>query len=66
MSDLITPDQLGERWHKTRSALSQMRYRGDGPKFVKIGRSVFYRVEDVLEYEESQLRTRTDDEPAVA
>ncbi|MBD8029209.1 helix-turn-helix transcriptional regulator [Corynebacterium gallinarum] len=66
MSDLLTPDQLGERWGKTRQALAQMRYRGDGPRFVKIGKSVLYRVQDVLDFEESQIRTRTDDEPAVA
>lgn len=62
MSDLLTPDQLGERWEKSRQALAQMRYRGTGPRFVKIGKSIFYRVGDVLEFEESQVRTRTDDE----
>lgn len=63
MNDLINPDQLGERWGKSRQSLAGMRYRGDGPKFVKIGKSIFYRVEDIREFEESQLRTRTDDEP---
>lgn len=66
MSNLLNPDQLGERWQKSRQSLAQMRYRGDGPKFVKIGKSVFYRESDVLEFEESQTRTRTDDEPEVA
>lgn len=63
MSDLLNPDQLGERWGKSRQSLANMRFRGDGPKFLKIGKSVFYRVQDVTAYEESQLRTRTDDEP---
>lgn len=66
MSNLLNPDQLGERWQKSRQSLAQMRYRGDGPKFVKIGKSVFYRESDVLEFEESQTRTRTDDEPEAA
>lgn len=66
MSSLLTPDQLGERWQKSRQGLAQMRYRGDGPAFIKIGRSVFYRESDVLEFEESNKRTRTDDEPEVA
>lgn len=65
--DLLTPDQLAERWGVTRQALAQMRYRGTGPAFVKIGaRRVLYRPQDVLAFEESQVRTRTDDEAAVA
>lgn len=66
MSELLNPDQLGDRWGKTRQALANMRFRGDGPAFVKIGRSIFYRVEDVLAFEESQIRTRTDDELEIA
>lgn len=67
MSELLTPDQLGDRWGgKSRQALANMRFRGDGPSFVKIGRSIFYRVEDVLAFEESQIRTRTDDELEIA
>lgn len=62
MSDLLTPAQLGERWHKSTAALAQMRYRGDGPVYTKIGRSVFYDLDDILAFEESQKRTRTDDE----
>lgn len=64
MSDLLTPDQLGERWGKSRQALANMRFRGDGPAFVKIGaRTVMYRVEDVLAYETAQIRHRTDEDP---
>lgn len=63
MSELFTPDQLGERWGKSRQALAQMRYRGDGPQFLKIGKSIFYRPEDVNAFEEAQLRVRTDDLP---
>ena len=62
MSELMQPDALAARWGKTTHALAQMRYRGNGPRFVKIGKSIFYRVGDVLEFEESQVRTRTDDE----
>lgn len=63
MSDLLNPDQLGERWDKSRQSLASMRFRGNGPKFLKIGKSVFYRLEDVIAYEESQLRTRSDEHP---
>ncbi|HKM24624.1 MAG TPA: hypothetical protein VJY40_03160 [Corynebacterium sp.] len=40
-----------------------MRYRGDGPVFTKIGRSIFYDIDDVRAFEESQKRTRTDELP---
>lgn len=63
MSTLYTPDQLGDRWGKTRQALAQMRHRGNGPAYLKVGKSILYRAEDVLAFEESQIRTRTDDEP---
>ena len=63
MSNILNPGRLGERWDKTPQALAQMRSRGDGPKYFKVGRSVFYRLEDVEEWEASQLRTRTDDQP---
>ena len=66
MSDLLTQEQLAERWGKTKGALAQMRYRGNGPRFLKIGNSIHYRIQDVLDFEESQVRTRTDDEPDVA
>lgn len=47
----------------SRDTWAQHRYRGSGPSFFKVGRRVYYRLEDVLEWEESQLRTRTDDIP---
>ena len=63
MDDILTPDQLGERWHMTKGALAQQRYKGNGPKFFKVGKGVFYRVADVLDWEYAQLRTRTDELP---
>ena len=62
MSDILTQEELGERWQMTKGALAQQRYKGTGPRFFK----VFYRVQDVLDWEESQLRLRTDDEPVSA
>ncbi|WP_313679249.1 DNA-binding protein [Corynebacterium stationis] len=66
MSDILTQEELGERWQMTKGALAQQRYKGTGPRFFKAGRTVFYRVQDVLDWEESQLRLRTDDEPVSA
>lgn len=64
MSDILTPDDLIVRYpHSTRQTWANKRYEGTGPTYFKVGRRVYYRLEDVLEWEESQLRTRTDEVP---
>ncbi|WP_324256224.1 MULTISPECIES: DNA-binding protein [Rhodococcus] len=51
----------------TVGSLATQRYKGTGPKFVKVdGKRVLYRWTDVDEYIESRLMTRTDDQPGVA
>ena len=45
----------------TPASLAQMRYRGDGPKFVRAGRRrVLYRWADVEDWIANSLHTRTD------
>lgn len=61
LPDLMTPEELAERWDMSVQALSQLRYRGTGPKFVRIGaKSIRYRVTDVDAYEQGQTYQRTD------
>ena len=36
--DLATPAEIAEALHTTPASLAQMRYRGDGPKWVRAGR----------------------------
>lgn len=65
MSDLLTPDDLTQRYEgTTRGVWAQHRYRGTGPAYIKVGRSVFYRREDIEAWEKSLVRTRTDNEAA--
>ncbi len=45
----------------TADALAQLRYRGKGPKFVKLGQKVFYRWEDVYAWVDQNVQTRTDE-----
>lgn len=60
-SDVLTPQQLGDRLGMTPAALANLRYRGDGPVFMRIGRrTIRYRLADVLAYEEAQRFSRTD------
>ena len=43
----------------TREAAAQERYRGNGPKFFKRGRSVFYRWADIYAHEAAISQERT-------
>lgn len=59
-SDIATPPQVAEALHTTEAALAQMRYRGTGPDFVKVGRRVLYRWSDVEKWIASSVYVRTD------
>jgi hypothetical protein len=44
---LFTPKDVAEYRHTTETALAQERWRGDGPRYLKLGRRVFYRAADL-------------------
>ena len=54
MGGIITPDQLAIRWHTSRSYLANLRSQGKGCPYVKLGRRVVYRAEDVRQYEKAR------------
>ncbi|CAH0274555.1 hypothetical protein SRABI83_03743 [Arthrobacter sp. Bi83] len=58
-SELLTAAELGTKLHKTAPALAQWRYKGIGPKFVKIGGGVRYRASDVEAWLDEQTRSQT-------
>ncbi len=59
--ELATPAEVATALHTTPASLAQMRYRGDGPKFVRVGRRrVLYRWVDVERYITDSLHVRTD------
>ncbi|GAB2721744.1 MULTISPECIES: AlpA family transcriptional regulator [unclassified Arthrobacter] len=58
-SELLTPAELAAKLHKTAPALAQWRYRGMGPKFVKLGSGVRYRASDVEAWLDAQTRSQT-------
>ena len=41
------------------STLNKLRITGDGPTFIKLGRKVVYRLEDLDNYLTTHRRTRT-------
>ncbi|MDQ0030881.1 helix-turn-helix transcriptional regulator [Arthrobacter bambusae] len=58
-SELLTAAELGAKLHKTAPALAQWRYKGIGPKFVKVGSGVRYRASDVEAWLDEQTRSQT-------
>jgi len=58
-SELMKPADLGARIEKSQAVLANWRYLGRGPKFIKIGKSVRYRVADVEEWLDLQTRQQT-------
>lgn len=55
----LTPIELAERLHLTRRTLDHWRGTGSGPPFIKFGKHVLYRVEDVERWEASMVRKST-------
>jgi hypothetical protein len=43
ITELAKPAEVAQYLRSTTSSLAQMRYRGEGPKFVRMGRRVLYR-----------------------
>jgi hypothetical protein len=61
MADLGTPPEVAEYLHTSVAQLAQFRYRGIGPRFVKVGRRVLYRWSDVADWLDRNTMQRTDD-----
>ena len=57
--DIATPREVAEALDTTEVGLSQMRYRGTGPRFIKRGRRVLYRWSDVSDYLDGRTYERT-------
>jgi len=58
--ELATTAQVADALHTTAASLAQMRFRGDGPKFVRLGRRVLYRWADVEQWIDESVHVRTD------
>jgi excisionase family DNA binding protein len=53
----LSAKELAERWKLGYSTLARWRQNGTGPAYMKFGKTIRYRREDVIEYEQrvSQL-----------
>jgi hypothetical protein len=54
--DLLTPKQLSDRYYGTPTVrtITNWRHMNYGPRYIKIGKSVFYRLIDVENWENRQ------------
>ena len=52
---------LGERWSISPRTLERWRCAGEGPRFLKLGGRVVYRIDDIEAFEAAHLRSRTDE-----
>ena len=59
---LITETELAERLQVSKKLLQKMRYEGNGPRYVKIGRLVRYRIKDIEAYLNASTLTFTREE----
>jgi hypothetical protein len=64
--DTALPSEVAPVLGTTEAGLAQQRYRGRGPKFVKVGRKVLYRWSDVRAYLDANTCQRTDDPRGLA
>lgn len=48
--DLMTPGEAAKYLRTTEAALRQLRNRRSGPRYLKAGHRVLYRVEDLVAY----------------
>ncbi|MDD3182646.1 MAG: helix-turn-helix domain-containing protein [Alphaproteobacteria bacterium] len=58
--------QLAKRWGMSPKTLDRWRWQGIGPKFLKIGSKVVYRLSDIEEYEVNNLKTATDKDKSIS
>jgi predicted DNA-binding transcriptional regulator AlpA len=57
----LNDKQLAEMLNMKPETLKNWRWEGKGPIFIKIGRNVRYRMSDVLNYINGNVRTSTTD-----
>ena len=49
--NLVSPIVVAIRWGVTLHTLSQWRWKGGGPAFIKVGRKVYYDKQDIIDFE---------------
>lgn len=68
MKKFLTPHQLSERWEKRINVrtLANWRTQGTGPRYVKIGGAIVYKIDDVEAYEAKNTVSSTSQYGAIS
>jgi hypothetical protein len=66
MQHHISQHNLARRWHLSPRTLERWRWTGKGPRFLKLGGRVVYRLEDIEVWEAERLRSSTGSSPNAA
>lgn len=56
---LLTPEDLADRWNLTETTLSQWRWNGRGPRFIKVGKGILYRLSEIEHFEDQHTCKNT-------
>jgi predicted DNA-binding transcriptional regulator AlpA len=59
---LLTPTETAKRLQVSLSRLAKARMRGDGPPFIKIGRSIRYSESALLQWTKAHQRLSTSEQ----
>lgn len=59
----VTQTELARRWSISPRTLERWRWIGEGPRFLKIGGRVIYRLDEIEAFELRQTRSSTADNP---
>jgi len=64
LQDLLTPEEVAARWNIELRTLDQWRWGGKKkvPKYIKVGKHIYYPVQEVIKFEKSLLRRTTSDQ----
>lgn len=61
----LSQSDVAARWAISPKTLERWRWLGCGPRYIKIGGRVVYRLEEIEAYEERQTRSSTAEKPAL-
>ena len=56
---LLSPSELAARWRVTLCTLSQWRWNGNGPAYIKVGKSILYDLAVIEDFENKRIRHNT-------
>ena len=62
----LNQTHLARRWNISPRTLERWRWIGQGPRYIKIGGRVVYRIEEIEAFELQQTRASTSDIPAAS